>query len=229
MISRILIVDDNEEILEIISYHLEKHAFQIVVASTTDEALHAISSYEFDAAILDVMMPDMDGFSLCRKIRNTHFFPILFLTAKENEEDKIEGLNSGADDYMVKPFSSNELVARIESLIRRNTKYSKKHRHSLRRYANLVYDSDSGKILIREQRLDLTDIEYRILLFLIQEEKKPASTEKIYTAIWGDPFTSSSDNNVVVHIKNIRRKISELDGETEYIHTIWGKGYAFYV
>lgn len=227
--SRILVVDDNEEILEIITYHLKKCNYMVVTASTAGAALGAISEYDFDAAILDVMMPDLDGFSLCRKIRNNQYFPILFLTARGNEEDKIQGLNCGADDYMVKPFSSNELVARIESLIRRNTAYSLRHRHPVRRYAELVYHSDSGRITVREQRLKLTDIEYRILVYLIQEGRKPSSTEKIYGAIWEDAFTSSANNNVVVHIKNIRKKLAELDCGTEYIHTIWGKGYAFYV
>lgn len=228
-IKKILVVDDNEEILEIISYHLNKAGYNFLLSKDAKKALEIISNHNISVAILDVMMPDIDGFTLCKTIRKNHFFPILFLTAKECENNKLEGFECGADDYMTKPFSSKELLARIDSLIRRNTKYNLKQVPSICQVANLEYELQSGIIRINKVLLDLTDIEYRILLLLIDQRGNPLNTEEIYSKIWGDPFTISSNNNVVVHIKNIRRKIAKLDNQVEYIHTIWGKGYAIYV
>lgn len=228
-IRKILIVDDNVEILEIISYHLNKKGYHVLTAQNADAALSLISKDDISVAILDVMMPEMDGFTLCKSIRENHFFPILFLTAKESEHDKLEGLACGGDDYMIKPFSSKELLARVDSLIRRNTQYNKRQVTTVCQIANLEYIAQSGVIAIKKHPLDLTDIEYRILVLLILQRGKPLNTEAIYNQIWGDTFTISSNNNVVVHIKNIRKKIAVLDDEVEYIHTMWGKGYAIYV
>lgn len=228
-IKNILVVDDNAEILDIISYHLNKKGYHTLLATDASSALHIIKENEISAAILDVMMPETDGFQLCRIIRQQYFFPILFLTAKAHEDDTLEGLACGADDYMVKPFSSKELLARVESLIRRNTHYNLKQSTSVCQIANLKYNQQTGLITIKEIPLDLTDIEYRILVLLINQKGDPLNTEAIYSKIWGDPFTISSNNNVVVHIKNIRKKIGTLDQQVEYIHTLWGKGYAIYV
>lgn len=228
-IKKILIVDDNEEILDIISYHLNKSGYHVLLAQDAKRALDIISEHNISVAILDVMMPNIDGFTLCRTIRKNYFFPILFLTAKECENNKLEGFECGADDYMTKPFSSKELLARIDSLIRRNTQYNLKQVTSVCQIANLEYEVQSGIIRINNILLDLTDIEYRILVLLIDQRGNSLNTEEIYSKIWGDPFTISSNNNVVVHIKNIRKKIATLDNQVEYIHTVWGKGYAIYV
>lgn len=200
-----------------------------MTATHSGQALDIIKAHVISMAILDVMMPDMDGFTLCKTIRKEYYFPILFLTAKEHENDKLEGLSCGGDDYMVKPFSSKELLARVASLIRRNTQYSQKQEMHQIKIANLIYNRSTGTFSVNGNLLDLTDIEYRILSFLVHQKGNSISTEDIYQHIWGDAFTVSSNNNVVVHIKNLRRKLSILDGETEYIHTVWGKGYAIYV
>ena len=224
----VLVVDDNHEILEIISYHLTKKNYQVLTASDAGDALKLIADNPISLAILDIMMPDVNGFDLCKKIRETYFFPVLFLTARNSEQDKIKGFASGGDDYLIKPFSSSELIARVKSLIRRNTQYNQPQNRSLIRVANLELDTVSGLICVNSQRLDLTDIEYRILKLLLVKKPEPLNTETIYNSIWGDAFTISPNNNVVVHIKNIRRKISLLDDKTDYIHTVWGKGYSIH-
>lgn len=227
-INKILIVDDNEEILEIISYHLNKKGYHVLRAQDAIKALHITSEHNISMAILDVMMPEMDGFTLCKIIREKLFFPILFLTEKEHEKDKLEGLACGGDDYMIKPFSSKELLARVDSLIRRSTQYNLKQVRDVCQIANLRYERQSGVITVKEIPLDLTDIEYRILVLLINQKGTSFNTEDIYGKVWGDTFTISSNNNVVVHIKNIRKKIAILDNRSEYIHTVWGRGYAIY-
>lgn len=229
IINTILVVDDNEEILDIISYHLNKKGYHVLTATNADYAMNIVEQNEISAAILDVMMPGKDVFYLCKSIRTKHYFPILFLTAKVQENDKLEGLECGADDYMVKPFSAKELLARIDSLIRRCTQYNLKQKDSIIQIANLKYNQLTGIISIHGYQLDLTDIEYRILILLINQKGVSLNTEMIYKKIWGETFTISSNNNVIVHIKNLRRKISAFDKEVEYIHTVWGKGYAIYV
>lgn len=228
-IKSILVVDDNSEILDIISYHLNKNGYRVLTSTNADSAMSIVDQTEISAAILDIMMPEIDGFTLCKTIRAQHYFPILFLTAKAQETDKLEGLACGADDYMMKPFSSKELLARIDSLIRRCTEYNPKQDHAVLQIANLKYNQLTGVISVSGLSLDITDIEYRILLLLLRQSGTPINTEFIYNQIWGEIFTISSNNNVVVHIKNLRKKINMLDNEVEYIHTVWGKGYAIYV
>ena len=229
VINNILLVDDNEEILHIISYHLNKNNYHVLIADNAALALDIIRYNDISAGILDVMMPGIDGFTLCKTIREKYYFPILFLTAKAHENDKLEGLQCGADDYMVKPFSSKELLARIDSLIRRNTQYNLNIVNRSIQLANLKYDPQIGVISVNGNPLDLTDIEYRILVLLINQRGRILNTEAIYKQIWGDAFTISSNNNVVVHVKNIRKKMIAFDRDVEYIHTVYGKGYAIYV
>lgn len=214
--------------MDIISYHLKKKNYQPLMAADAGSAMDLARQNEISAAVLDVMMPGMDGFALCRAIRARYYFPILFLTAKAQEKDKLEGLRCGGDDYMVKPFSSMELLARIDSLVRRYTQYNSNRAAGVR-IGNLHYDRTAGVVSVNGRRLDLTDIEYRILVLLLNQEGRPLNAERIYAEIWGEHITNSSGNNVVVHVKNIRKKISCLDKEVEYIHTVWGKGYSVYV
>lgn len=226
----ILIVDDNAEILHILHYHLKKQGYIVYKAQCGNEALSILSQYKIDMAILDVMMPDIDGYSLCKNIRKKYFFPILFLTAKSRENDKIKGLMCGGDDYMLKPFSSKELIARVSSLLRRSTVYNtiQTEIDKTLKTGNLILDEDSGIVKVNKQTLDLTDIEYKILLLLLKNKGNSLSTKLIFSKVWGGIFTQTSNNTVVVHIKNIRKKIHQLDPSTEYIHTVWGKGYEIY-
>lgn len=226
----ILIVDDNIEILHILTHHLKKQNYIVYAAQSAAEAWEIINNYQINLAILDIMMPEIDGCELCRKIRQNYFFPILFLTAKSDENDKIDGLLCGADDYMLKPFSAAELLARVSSLIRRATVYNPTEKENSMQYKinQLTLDEAAGMVRVNEHNLDLTDIEYKLLLLLLRNKGKSLAIEFIFHEIWGEAFMQTSKNTVVVHVKNIRKKLSQYDSETEYIHTVWGKGYAIY-
>lgn len=225
MTPTILVVDDNREILEIIGYHIRKEGYQVLEATDGFQALDLLQSHHVSAAVLDVMMDDLDGFSLCRTIREHYYFPILFLTTRTSLDDKLEGLGCGADDYMVKPFSSRELLARIDSLIRRYQNYNQNQQATVLRLGNLIYRRQQGTIMLNDKALELTGIEYKLLKTLMDHPGETLSTEELYRHIWGDAFMTSSHNNVATHIKNLRRKLRFLDETTEYIHTDWGKGY----
>lgn len=226
----ILIVDDNTEILDIIKYHLSKHKYNVYCAMSGEEAMEIILNTPIDLAILDVMLPRIDGFSLCEQIRINFFFPILFLTSKVSEEDKIKGLVCGGDDYMLKPFSSKELMARVSSLLRRNTIYNRqsKSKKSTHHIHNLFLDEDSSTVTVNNHMISFTDIEYKILLILLKNRGHSLCVKLIFEKVWGELFTQTSHNTIVVHIKNIRKKLHQYDKETEYIHTVWGKGYEIY-
>lgn len=229
MSCHILVVDDDYNITEIIAYQLKKAGYHPLIAHNADTALDHLSRSKIDMAILDIMMPQVDGIELCRKIRKNYFFPILFLTAKFHEQDKIEGFHAGGDDYMIKPFSANELLARVEALIRRNTTYNKEESEDIVKIGKLVYHRRNGMIRVNGQHPDLTGTEQKILILLLEQNGKSLSTELIFEQVWKEKFTISSNNNVVVHIKNLRRKLHLLDDENDYIHTMWGKGYALHV
>lgn len=227
----ILLVDDNAEILDILTHHLERQNYTVYAAQSAEQAWEIIRSRRVDLAILDVMLPGTDGYELCRKIRASYFFPVLFLTAKSREDDKIKGLTRcGADDYMVKPFSAAELLARVSTLIRRSTVYNpaekgKTLRHKTRK---LLLDESTGAVEVAGARLDLTDLEYKLLLLLLRNKGKELTVEFIFQEIWKEVFLKTSKNTVVVHIRNLRKKISRHDAGAEYIRTVWGKGYAIF-
>ncbi|MDO5718885.1 MAG: response regulator transcription factor [Tissierellia bacterium] len=227
MKGNILVVDDHQEILDIISYHLTKEGYSVLKATNSDEALEMLSKSSISAGILDIMMPEMDGISLCKIIRDDYFFPIMFLTAKGSETDKLEGLACGADDYMVKPFSAVELVARVKSMIRRSTIYNIQN-SDLIKIGKMEYDKMTGVIKVNGKPLNLTDLEYRILILLIHKRGETVTGEEIFSTVWGYDYCESANNNIVVHIRNLRRKLSKLDKETNYISTVWGKGYIIY-
>ncbi|SKC54316.1 response regulator transcription factor [Maledivibacter halophilus] len=221
----ILIVDDNSEILDILDYHLSKKGYLVYKAINSNEALKYFKNNHFSVIILDVMMEDEDGFSLCEKIREVSMVPILFLTAKSSEDDMVKGLLCGGDDYMIKPFSSKELLARVFALSRRE---NANRQLSGIRIHNLFIDKNINKVTVNNIKVGLTDIEYKILFYLISNRGNSVSVKEIFENVWGEKFILSSNNTVVVHIKNIRKKLQAIDSEFEYIHTVWGKGYVVY-
>ena len=227
----ILVVDDNLEILDILQYHLLKCGYTVHLADCADKAMEIIETHTVSAAVLDVMMPaGMDGHTLCKEIRKRYFFPILFLTAKSTEDDKVAGLVCGADDYVVKPFSSKEILARITSMIRRSNQYNLELQESQKqlKVGRLLYDYKTTCFFVDQSPLELTDIEQRLMMYLLQQRGLVIAPQSLYKKIWDDLYTDSLANNIAVHIKNIRRKIGRLDADVEYIHTVWGKGYAIY-
>lgn len=223
----ILIVDDEKEIRDLIGIYLENEGFKVIKAYNGLEALEILETEEVDLIILDIMMPKMDGIKACLKIREDKNMPIIMLSAKSEDMDKILGLTSGADDYLTKPFNPLELIARIKSQIRRYTKLNniKKVKHEeIIEIDDLVINTNSHEVRIGNKLINLTKREFEILELLANNRGMVFSTEKIYENVWQEQFYES-DNTVMVHIRKIREKIEENNRKPKYIKTVWGVGY----
>jgi DNA-binding response OmpR family regulator len=221
--TNILLVDDEEDIRNVLSIYLKNEGYEVSHASTGIEALELLQRMKADLVILDVMMPGMDGIETCMRIRETYEMPIIFLSAKSQDMDKIHGLMSGADDYMVKPFNPLELIARVKSQLRRYRAYQPNESQVLE-VGNLRMEEETRQVFIGEQDVRLTPKEFDILALLVRNKGQVFSIEKIYEMVWGEPFYKS-DNTVMVHITKIREKIEENPKKPLYIKTVWGVGY----
>jgi two-component system response regulator VanR len=222
----ILIVDDEMEIQNLIEIYLRNEGYQILKASNGKEVLNVLKMHTVHLIILDIMMPEMDGIQVCLKIREVQHMPIIFLSAKGHDMDKILGLSSGADDYMTKPFNPLELVARVKSQLRRYMKFndqSPKPGNEIE-IDDLVIDTASHEVRVKGVEVKLTPREFDILELLARNRGIVFSIEKIYEAVWKDPYFES-DNTVMVHIRKIREKIEENPRKPKYIKTVWGVGY----
>ena len=227
--SHILIVDDNPEIREIIQILLSGEGFYTEEAKDGTAALSLLQTTGFDLIILDIMMPGLNGYQTCLEIRKITNAPILFLSAKTKDSDKTLGFASGGDDYLAKPFSYSELINRVKALIRRYQIYKGKKEtlpeKSTLQYNHLTIDTEKEEVLSDGQLLDLTDTEYRMLLLLIKNRKQLFSAERLYEAIWEEPYYYGANNTVMVHIRNLRRKVETDPNHPTIIKTVWGKGY----
>lgn len=224
----ILIVDDNAEIREVVKVLLGNEGFEVIEAENGEEAIERCE--KVDLIILDVMMPGMDGFKTCRLIREKSNAPILFLTAKTMDQDKALGFSSGGDDYLSKPFSYNELLARVKALLRRYTVYKGKvlaPEDNIIKTHDLEIHIDVNEVTKNGERVALTELEYRILLLLAQHPSKIFSNQELYESIWKGPYLYTANNTIMVHIRNLRRKLGIDPQQSEYIKTVWGKGYRF--
>lgn len=224
---KILVADDSEEIREILTILLEGDGYEVVLAENGAEAVEK-AGQDISLVILDVNMPEKTGFSACAEIRKHSMAPILFLTARSQESDKVMGFSAGGDDYLSKPFSNAELLLRVRALIRRYCQYGKEVKkepaHEIR-IGELVIDTDKKLVMKQGKEILLTGTEYEILELLASNRKKIFSMENIYQAIWQDSYLGVSDNAIMVHIKNLRKKIETDSRNPEYIRTAWGKGY----
>lgn len=224
-----MIADDDADIREVVRLLLGGAGYEVVEAVDGPSAI-AAAQEEFDLIILDVMMPGCSGIAACEQIRRQTRAPILFLTAKSSEADKVLGFSAGGDDYLVKPFGYSELSARVRAMVRRYREYApegaaKPSRSETINMGSLVVYTESGKVELGGEELPLTDIEFRILLLLSSNPKKIFSTQNIYESIWDEPYFYTSSNTVMVHIRNLRRKLTA-DGEyPDVIKTAWGRGY----
>ncbi len=224
---RILFADDDPEIREALCLLLNSEGYETVEASCGKEVLEQIDP-TFDLVILDVMMPGMNGFEVCEELRRRYTVPILFLTAKASDHDKATGFSAGGDDYLVKPFSYNELLNRIKAILRRYYVYGSKNEDTtsvIRCCGNVEIHTRQCMVKVDGEEVILTDLEYRILLLLASNPKRIYSTQSIYETVWNEPYTYSSNNNVMVHIRNIRRKLGDDPQNSHTIRTVWGKGY----
>lgn len=226
MSSKILIVDDDAEIRKVIGIYLENEGFEILKAENGEQALKLIEENEVALVLLDIMMSGMDGTEVCMKIREDSIIPIIFLSAKSEDLDKIQGLASGADDYITKPFNAMELIARVKSQIRRYTKYTTNSvtPKNIIEIGNLTINTDTREVFVGKKDVRLTPKEFDILELLASNKGIVFSLEKIYQRVWGE-YAFKSDNTIMVHITKIREKIEEDPKKPIYIKTVWGVGY----
>lgn len=216
----ILIVDDELEMRQLIGMYLEEEGFHCIQVKDGQEALSELKNHHFDAVILDVMMPKMDGLTACMKIRETSNIPIIFVTARGDEWDKVHGLRIGADDYIVKPFSPSELVARVYAVLRRTT-VTVKEKDDFESYGSLKVDKKGRKVRLNDKELSLTLKEFDLLLCLCDHIGQVLSREQLLELVWGYEYCGSS-RTVDTHIKTLRLKFGD---EGHILKTIWGIGY----
>jgi two-component system response regulator VanR len=226
--AKILVADDEKEITDLVALYLDNEGCDVIKAYTATEALAADAESKLDLAILDVMLPDMDGFAVCQKIREKHTYPIMMLTAKEEEIDKITGLTIGADDYMTKPFRPLELVARVKAQLRRYKRYndaSASDNGKTLAVGGLEINEDTRAVSLDGATLNLTPTEFSILAFLCRNRGRVVGSEELFHGIWGDEYYDKNNNTVTVHIRHLREKMHESFENPRYIKTVWGVGY----
>lgn len=227
---KIMIVDDNPEIREIVVILLESEGFEVMEAVDGDDAIKKLS-LEIDLIILDIMMPGKSGIRVCLEMREITKAPILFLTAKTQDSDKSLGFSSGGDDYLSKPFSYPELVARVKALLRRYYIYKGKEEEDVKAKEDVLTLRDltiytkHNAVIMKGEEVMLPEIEYQMLLLMAQNPKKIFSAQNLYESVWQEPYFYSSNNTVMVHIRKLRVQLEEDPQNPVYIKTIWGKGY----
>ena len=223
--TRILIVEDEESYREPLVYQLTREGYDVSAAATGEEGLELFTKGGIDLVLLDLMLPGIDGTALCRRIREQSRVPIIMLTAKSAEIDKVVGLEIGADDYVTKPFNPLELVARVKSQLRRYTTLSSTPSgDAVYEAGGLVINDELKKVTVDGEEVKLTPIEYNILLLLMKNKGKVFSISQIYEEIWNEEAIGA-DNTVAVHIRHIREKIEINPKEPRYLKVVWGVGY----
>ena len=221
----ILVCDDDKEIVDAIEIYLIQEGYKVEKAYDGEQALEILHNKKIDLMVIDVMMPKLDGIRATFQVRKTSSIPIIILSAKTEDADKILGLNVGADDYVTKPFNPLELVARVKSQLRRYTTLSSTAQGETTYEAGgLVINDDLKKVTVDGEEVKLTPIEYNILLLLMKNKGKVFSISQIYEAIWNEEAIGA-DNTVAVHIRHIREKIEINPKETRYLKVVWGVGY----
>ncbi|ASS67498.1 MULTISPECIES: response regulator transcription factor [unclassified Paenibacillus] len=221
----VLVADDEAEIADLVALHLEKEGYNVVKAADGTEALRTIQSQRVDLAILDIMMPGLDGYEVTRQTRVENHIPIIILSAKTSDFDKISGLVMGADDYMTKPFNPLELVARVNAQLRRSMQLSRpKEEHSVLEAGGLAIDSMRRTVAVYGHGVELTPKEFDILHLLASHPGKVFAAENIFRHVWEEEYFDSG-NTVMVHIRTLRKKLGE--DKDKWIKTVWGVGYKF--
>lgn len=232
MSKKILIIEDDEDIREGVRLLLESEEFSVIEAKNGAEGLELIRP-DTALIILDIMMPGMNGLRTCEEIRKISNVPVLFLTAKARESDKLIGLMAGGDDYLAKPFSYAELLGRVKALIRRYTVYMgsafipEEETEDYLELAGIRINRTYNEVFVEGEEKQLSNIEYQILLLMMQHKGKIFSAQNLYESIWKEPYFYSCNSTVMVHIRNLRTKIERDPKNPRYIKTLWGKGYRF--
>lgn len=230
MAVRVLVVDDEQPIADLVEVYLLNDGYEVHKFYDGTDALASIDTTTYDLAILDVMLPDIDGFKICKKIREKYYFPIIMLTAKIEDSDKIMGLTFGADDYITKPFNPLELMARVKTQLRRYTKYNQNESEtesvevSKYDFLGLVINKETRKCTLYGEPLSLTPIEFSILWYLCENKGKVVSSEELFEAVWGEKYLDNN-NTVMAHVARLREKMKEPSRKPKFIKTVWGVGY----
>ena len=220
--ARVLVVDDDAAIAALVVAVLAEANVEAVACNSGEEALALLARERFDLALLDIMMPGMDGLELCARIRQASDMPVVFLTAKDGESDLVVGFALGADDYIVKPFRPRELVARVQARLRRRTAAPTSDAVVTR---DFEVDRRAHVARLHGTELDLTPKEFAILALLAQQAGSPVSARTLFEQVWGQPYDASASNTVMVHIRHLRQKCAAVDASQSFIDTVWGVGY----
>lgn len=226
MQTEILVVDDEPEIADLVALYLGNEGFAVRRFYSPKEALDSALEAPPELAVLDVMMPGLDGFTPCRRLREKYTFPIIMLTAKEEEIDKITGLAIGADDYVTKPFRPLELVARVKAQLRRSLRYNggQQEAEATAAYRGLFLNRETHVCTLDEKPVELTPIEFSILWTLCKNRGRVISSEELFKEVWGEKYFTGN-NTVMVHIRHLREKMQDSAENPRYIKTVWGVGY----
>ncbi|HJA45077.1 response regulator transcription factor [Phascolarctobacterium faecium] len=227
-VAKMLIADDNKQITSILSNYARKEGFEPVVALDGEEALRLFDEHEPDIAmvLLDVMMPKVDGFEVCRRLRGKSLVPVIMVTARGEDFEKIMGLDIGADDYIIKPFSAGEVMARVRAILRRMQPREEKTAHNIYRYSNLMIDLDKYAVTVNGSEVPLTKKEVELLWTLAKNSSKVFSRDNLLDSLWGYDYYGDS-RTVDSHIKRMRAKLDKFEHPGWEIKTIWGVGYRF--
>lgn len=233
MAEKILLVDDEERIRKLLNLYLTREGYEITEASNGAEALELALTEDFHCILLDLMMPEMDGIEVAKELRKEKSTPVIMLTAKGEEGDRVEGLEVGADDYIVKPFSPREVVLRVKAILRRSSETAFIEKDSSVKdiivYEYLVIDNDAHRVLADDKKVNLTPKEYELLLFLAKSPDKVFNREELLKEVWNYDFYGDL-RTVDTHVKRLREKLNKVSPEaSQMIHTVWGIGYKFEV
>lgn len=229
MKEKILVVDDEKELADLVEVYLKNDGYTVYKFYNGAGALKCIESVELDLAILDIMLPDIDGFQICQKIREKFYFPVIMLTAKVEDGDKIMGL-SVADDYITKPFNPLEMVARVKAQLRQYMRYNQSHLKQVSEcneydIRGMTISKNSHKCILFGKEVQLTPTEFSILWYLCENQGKVVSTEELFEAVWGEKYFDNNNNTVMAHIGRLREKMKEPAKKPKFIKTVWGVGY----
>ena len=222
---KVLVVDDEKEIADLVELYLKNDGFEVYKFYTGNEALQCVDVQDIDLAILDIMLPDISGLEICQTIRENYNFPIIMLTAKETEIDKITGLTIGADDYVTKPFRPLELMARVKAQLRRYKTMTPKEEKNMVKIGALTIDQDNHQCILNNQTLSLTPTEFSILWLLCKHKGKVVTVDQIFQELWGEKYYTNSSSSIMVHIRHLREKMDDSAENPKYIQTVWGVGY----